>query len=189
MTKEKVVLRNKLKKRLPSFIRQDAHKRKRLGLKWRRPRGIHSKMREQQKGRRASPRIGFGADREVRGLTREGFVPIVIHTPEQVDLLSQPFIIAATVGMKKRVVIVKKALEKKLRILNVKDPQTFLTQVEQVLKSRKQVHAKVIADKKKVEEESAKKAEVAKKEVKQETPEEKEKRELEEKRKVLEAKP
>ncbi|MDO8555768.1 MAG: eL32 family ribosomal protein [Nanoarchaeota archaeon] len=187
MTKDKVALRNKLKKRLPSFIRQDAHKRKRLGLKWRRPRGIHSKMREQQKGRRASPRIGFSADREVRGLTREGFVPIIIHTPEQVALLSQPFIIAATVGMKKRVVIVKKALEKNLRILNIKDLHSYLNNVEQKLKNRKQKHVEVLADKKKVEEESKKKSESAKKDV-PETPEEKEKRELEEKRKVLEAK-
>src|SRR3989344_3589014 len=157
MNAKHLATRNKLKRKKPSFIRQDAHKRKRLGLKWRRPRGIHSKMREQQKGRRASPRIGYGADREVRGVTREGFVPILVHTPEQVVALSQPFIIAATVGMKKRVAIVKKAMEKKLRILNIKDQQAFLTQVEQTLKSRKQKHVQTAAEKKKAEEEAKKK--------------------------------
>lgn len=186
MNKVHLAVRNSLKRRKPSFIRQDAHKRKRLGLKWRRPRGIHSKMREQQKGRRVSPRIGFGAPRDVRGLTREGFVPIMVVRPEDLDKVQQPFTIAHTVGLKKRVAIVKIAVEKKLRILNIKDPQAFLSSVEQLMKDRQQKKSSRVSAKKKTQEESKK---VAEKQVKkEESVEEKEQREKEEKRKLLEAK-
>ncbi|HLD12019.1 MAG TPA: eL32 family ribosomal protein, partial [Candidatus Nanoarchaeia archaeon] len=120
------------------------------------------------------------------GLTREGLVPIMVHRPEDVDKLQQPFIIAHTVGLKKRVLIVKKALEKKLRILNVKDLQAFLTSVEQSLKLRKQGKSTRRSAKNKSQEDSKKAA--AKSEKKEESVEEKEQREKEEKKKVLEAK-
>ncbi len=177
-------IRNKLKKKKPEFLRQDAHKRKRLSHSWRRPRGIHSKMREQIKGRRRSPRIGWGSPRAVKGLTRDGLSPLHVYNEHQLAQVKQPIVIARTVGMKKRAAIVRKAVENKIKIINVKDPQAYLANVEKQLNERKQRHKLNLAEKKKAEQ-AAKKAEPEKKE---ETPEEKEAREKEEKRKVLEGK-
>ena len=42
--KEELELRKKIKSKKPDFIRQDFHK-KRLKKKWKRPRGLHSKVR------------------------------------------------------------------------------------------------------------------------------------------------
>ena len=44
-TKKLLELRKKIKGKKPNFIRQDAHKHKRLARKWRKPKGIQSKMR------------------------------------------------------------------------------------------------------------------------------------------------
>lgn len=43
------------------------------GAKWRKPRGMHSKLRLQL-GNRQVVRVGYGTDRRVRGLSREGRV-------------------------------------------------------------------------------------------------------------------
>ncbi len=177
--------RNKLKRKKPKFLRQDAHKRKRLSQSWRRPRGIHSKMREQIKGRRRSPRIGWGSPRAVRGLTREGFVPVHVHNVSQLATIAQPLIISRTVGTKNRMLIIKKAMEKKLKILNIKDPQAYLAQEEKKFQERKQQQKTRLDERKKTEEAGKKQAEPEKKE---ETIEQKEAREKEEKRKILEGK-
>ncbi|MCD6106274.1 MAG: 50S ribosomal protein L32e, partial [Thermoplasmata archaeon] len=39
-------LRNRLNRKRPEFRRQEWFRYKRLGEKWRRPRGLHSKMRK-----------------------------------------------------------------------------------------------------------------------------------------------
>ncbi|HLC55115.1 MAG TPA: eL32 family ribosomal protein [Candidatus Nanoarchaeia archaeon] len=177
-------VRNKLKRRMPRFIRQDAHKRKRLSQSWRRPKGIHSKMREQIKGRRRSPNIGWGSPRAVSGLTREGFRPLYVQNKSQLAQAVKQIVIARTVGMKKRAALVRKAMEMNLTILNIKDPQAYLADVEKQLIERRKQHKSHTMEKKKADE-AAKKAEPQKKE---ETLEEKEAREKEEKRKVLEGK-
>ena len=41
-------LRKRIKRKKPEFIRQDAHKKKSLESKWRKPKGLHSKMREKR---------------------------------------------------------------------------------------------------------------------------------------------
>ena len=44
-TKKDLSKRNRMSHKRPSFKRQNWFRYKRLGEKWRRPRGIHSKMR------------------------------------------------------------------------------------------------------------------------------------------------
>ena len=44
-------LRRAMKRKKPDFIRQDSHKKAGLGAKWRKPKGIHSKMRKKHKGK------------------------------------------------------------------------------------------------------------------------------------------
>ena len=72
-------LRSKIKSKKPDFIRQDYQRRKRLGrkLKWRKPKGIHSKIRHHFKGRRKMPSPGYKSPREVRGLHASGLAMVM----------------------------------------------------------------------------------------------------------------
>lgn len=174
-------IRKKLKQKKPVFLREDAHKVKKLAKKWRSPRGIHSKMREKIKGHRRLPSIGWSSPVEVKYLNPEGYEQILIYNVQDLLSTNSPKIISSGVGLKKRLEIVKKAKEKNIKILNIPNLDEFIKKIEENIKKRKEM-AKELT-KKKVE------PVVAKKEIKkEETPEEKEKREREEKKKILEKK-
>ena len=67
-----VHIRNFNFKRRREFRRQEFHRYVRLqGANWRKPRGMHSKLRLSL-GNRQLVRVGFGTDRRVRGLSRSG---------------------------------------------------------------------------------------------------------------------
>src|SRR3989344_9241701 len=71
------------KKRKPSFVRQDSHKKRKLGLPWRMPRGIDSKIRLNKRGYRTAPSQGYRSPEAVRHLLRNGLRPIVIFTVQE----------------------------------------------------------------------------------------------------------
>ena len=54
-----------MKKKKPKFIRQDAHKKGRLAKKWRKPKGLQSKMRLCKKGYRKRISKGYKSPKEV----------------------------------------------------------------------------------------------------------------------------
>ena len=58
-TKASLLKRNRMSNKRPKFKRQNWFRYKRLGDKWRRPRGIHSKMRRHFKYRIAVVQPGF----------------------------------------------------------------------------------------------------------------------------------
>jgi len=161
-------LRNTWKKKKPTFIRQDAQKAIRLKNKhhWRKPEGMHSKMRKKLRSVRRQPSIGFSSPREVRGLTTEGFRVIMVHNVAQLATITEPITIASTVGLRKKVEIVKKAKEKKLRVLNVKDLDKFLAETEKELKQRKEAKKSTLTKKEQKKQELLKKAEEKEKEAK-----------------------
>src|SRR3989339_619193 len=51
-------VRKLAKAKRPEFIRQDIPKRMKLKLKWRKPKGAHSKIRHNMRGRRKMPTVG-----------------------------------------------------------------------------------------------------------------------------------
>ena len=53
--KDLLEFRKKIKAKKPNFIRQDAHKKGEIKKKWRRPKGLQSKMRLHKRGYRKSP--------------------------------------------------------------------------------------------------------------------------------------
>ncbi len=179
-------LREKIKDNKPEFIRQEYPARKRLEKTWRKPKGIHSKMRKKKLGKRKQPSVGYKSPRLVRGLSREGLVPILIHTLNDLAKVAKNniIIIGRTVGNKKRIEILKKIKEKSFKIQNIKN-------IDEKIKTLTQEFEKRVKEKKErirlKEKKPEKKEEKSKKEEKEETDEEKKKREQEEKRKVLEA--
>ena len=116
--------RKRMSHKRPSFKRQNWFRYKRLGAKWRRPRGIDSKMRRHFKDRLPVVQSGFRGPASVRGLHPSGFEEVLIKNLKEVDNVdpkTQAIRIASTIGDKKREMIVTKADELGIRIFNRRD--------------------------------------------------------------------
>jgi large subunit ribosomal protein L32e len=113
-------LRLKIKRKKPDFIRKRGKIFKRLGLKWRAPRGIHSKLRMHKREAGNLPKAGYGSPRAVKGLHPSGFREILVYNLNDLKKIGQGEAarIAANVGKKKRIEIMKKSEELKLKVLN-----------------------------------------------------------------------
>jgi len=118
---KKLKLRLKIKRKKPDFKRQGEKNLKRLGKKWRKPSGSQSKLRKHKKSRGYMPHPGYGSPKSVRGLHPSGFEEILIYNLkdlEKMDSKKQACRIASKVGKKKRIEIMKKAGELKIKVLN-----------------------------------------------------------------------
>ncbi|MDD4669058.1 MAG: 50S ribosomal protein L32e, partial [Candidatus Methanomethylophilus sp.] len=105
----------------PAFKRQEWFRYPTLGDKWRRPKGIHSKMKRGLKRRPPMVEIGYGGPAEVRGLHPSGFEEVLVYKPEDLEKLDpkkQAARIGGTVGTKKRLAIESRAKELGIRVLN-----------------------------------------------------------------------
>ena len=107
--------------RRPEFLRQEWFRYAKLGRKWRKPRGMHSKMRRHYKYRPTIVSIGFRGPALVRGLASSGFQEVLVYNPSNLDVIdpkTQAARIGGTVGGKKRATIIEKADLLKIRVLN-----------------------------------------------------------------------
>jgi len=110
--------REEISRRRPAFKRQEWFRYAKLGEKWRRPKGIHSKMREGLKRRPPLVRVGYRGPKDVRGLHPSGFEEVLVHNVPQLEALdpkTQAARVGGTVGTKKRI---DRADELGIRILN-----------------------------------------------------------------------
>jgi len=113
--------RREIDDRRPEFLRQEWFRFPRLGRKWRKPRGLHSKMRMHIKYRPTVVSIGFRGPKEVRGLHPSGFQEVMVYNSaelEGVDPKRQAVRIGGKVGFKKRMDIESRADELGIRVLN-----------------------------------------------------------------------
>lgn len=117
-------LRDAKQRANPAFRRQEWFRYKKLGGKnapWRRPRGMHSKMRRHYKYRPPVVSIGYRTPAEARGLHPSGFEEVLVYRPEDlesVDAKLQAARVGGTVGARKQALIVSKADEMGIRVLN-----------------------------------------------------------------------
>ncbi len=119
--KAKVKLRKRVKARKPEFQGQEVWRYKRIRDRWRRPRGVDSKMRQNVKGWPKTVNVGYGGPRKARGLHPSGYEEVLVHNLnelEGLDVQTQAVKIAHTIGGKKRMDMLTKAREKGLHILN-----------------------------------------------------------------------
>jgi len=138
-------------KRKPRFVRQDAHKKKRVGSGWRRPKGMDSKMRLGKKGHRKCVSVGYGSAKKTRGLHKSGLSIVIANSKDDVEKIyaaKSGAVIASSVGKKKRVEIIKKCQERSIKILNIKNADDYLKMVDDELNKRKE--SKKNKEKKKV---------------------------------------
>ena len=167
----------RLKKKKPDFVRQGYRRKKGLGYKWRRPRGRHSKTRVMFKGKINPVQIGYGSAKKIKGLDSKGRKGVLISNIKDLSKAKNYIILRRGIGKKKRVEIIKKALEMKLTLLNVAKPETYIKNIIEDLKRRKEGKKRVSETVKQVQD---KKDSIS--------DEEKKKTELDLKRKVLEGK-
>jgi large subunit ribosomal protein L32e len=114
-------MRNGRNARRPAFKRQEWFRYPRLGEKWRKPRGIHSKLRRHLSYRPPMVSIGFRGPKMVRDYHPSGFQEVMVYNPGQVESVDpkvQAIRIGGTVGGRKRIAITEKADELGIRILN-----------------------------------------------------------------------
>ena len=113
--------RSMIKKRTPEFKREEWFRYKRIPQNWRRPDGLHSKMRKHLKYRPSVVRVGFRGPKTTRGLHPSGFEEVMVYNIddlEKIDPNKQAGRIGGSVGTKKRIDIEKRAEELDIRILN-----------------------------------------------------------------------
>jgi large subunit ribosomal protein L32e len=124
INKEKLALRQKIAERRPDFVRQESWRYKRVGLAWRKPKGIDNHQRRQKfRGRPGLVKVGYGGPKDARGLHPSGFTDNLVHNLvdlQRLDPKVDGVRIAHGVGTKKRVEIVAKAIEKKFKIFNAR---------------------------------------------------------------------
>ena len=168
MEKEKLLgLRKSIKSKKPAFIKQDTHKKSRLKKKWKRPRGFQSKIRLHKKGYRREVYKGWGSPSEVAGLHPSGLKIIKVNMLKDLEGINpeeEGAMISKTVGLKKKLDIIKKAKEKGITILNVKDPENFVKDVEDVMSKKKAEKSKKLQEKEKKKKDAEKKTEEKKEE-------------------------
>ena len=139
--KELLKLRKIAKAKKPNFVRQDSHKKAEIKERWRRPRGLHSKMRLHKKGYRRTPSKGYRSPSIIRGLHPSGLAPIIVSSKkelENIDVQNHGAVIAKSIGMRKRIELVNYAKEKGIAILNIKDIDNFLAKADKKLKEKKE---------------------------------------------------
>jgi large subunit ribosomal protein L32e len=137
--KELLKVRESMKRKKPRFIRQDFHK-KRLRKRWVKPRGLHSKMKDNKRGHARKVRAGYGGPKEVRGTSKEGLQMILVHNIDQLQKVNkdiQGIIVSGKVGLKNRILLLKKAKEMGVKVINL-DVDGYLKGKEELLKKRKE---------------------------------------------------
>lgn len=180
-------LRKKIKSKKPTFVRQEINKKKSLGKKWRRPKGLHSKLRLKKAGHRKKPSHGFGSPKKVRYLTLEGLRPKLIKNLSDLNFVkdNEIIILSSKIGIRKKIQVLEKIKELKLKISNIKNIDEFIKDVKEKVKQRKELSKKKAEQKQKEKAKASKKAEEKKPEKTEEEKAEEAKKEKKELTKKL----
>ncbi|KUO39271.1 MAG: 50S ribosomal protein L32 [Hadesarchaea archaeon DG-33-1] len=113
---------SKEKRRMPRFRRQEWFRFRKLGEKWRRPRGKDSKMRLGERGKPVLPSVGYKLPKSTRGSHPSGLAEITVSRPGEIDKVNpsrQAVRIASSVGRRKREQILARANELGIKVLNL----------------------------------------------------------------------
>lgn len=121
INEELLAARKKIAQTRPRFIRQESWRYDRLAENWRKPKGKDNKMRKQKSGMPALVKVGYRSPKAARGLHPSGYRDILIHNTHELiklDSKRDAARIAHTVGKKKRIEIINKAVELGIKVLN-----------------------------------------------------------------------
>ncbi len=154
------------------FHRREVHKRKKLSMAWRKPKGMHSKVRRKEKKTFKMPDPGFMKQKEKRFKHPSGLNIIRIYSKKDFERILEErkkeinnfvFVLSSKLSKKSLKEIFQKALKFNIRIANAKKIEERLKKIEEELKERKK-KSKEREKKKKERKEKAKKKEKEEKE-------------------------
>ncbi|UCD04268.1 MAG: 50S ribosomal protein L32e [Candidatus Woesearchaeota archaeon] len=142
--------RKRMKKKKPNFVRQEYKRRGKLSETWRRPRGVHSKLRLRRRGKPARVAVGYGTLRKVRNLTPEGLKKVIISNSSDLKNLKEDEIsvISRTVGTKKKLEILKEAQKSNIKIHNFPKIKETIDKIENKIKQKKEAKKEKAKEKK-----------------------------------------
>lgn len=118
-----VEIKKRFKKRKPVFLKHLWWKKPMFknDPKWRRPKGIDNKMRLKLKGYPPLVEVGYRSPRVVRGIHPSGLKPVTVSSSKDLDRLDPRvhlLYLDSSMGLKKRLELVKIALERGFKIAN-----------------------------------------------------------------------
>ena len=172
LSHKELKLRARAKAKKPKFIRAESWKYDRFSLSWRKPRGLDNKIRRKIKGWPPGPSMGYKGPKVARGLHPSGYREVIVFNEQDLSAINvntQAARIAHTVGKRKRALIIAKAKELNIKILNVK----VSAQIEE--KEEEPTEGEEPKESEETEEAEEPKAEEEKKKLKKEKKEKKEK--------------
>jgi large subunit ribosomal protein L32e len=121
INKELLEKRKRVSEHRPKFVRQESWRYDRLAESWRKPKGKDNKMRLQVSGVPRLVKVGYKSPKDARGLHPSGFTDnLVNNTTDLLSLNSKKDAarIGHNVGKLKRSVILTKAIELGIKVLN-----------------------------------------------------------------------
>ncbi len=132
-------VRGNIKAKKPDFQVHNVNDHPQFRGKWRRPRGIHNKMKKCIRGNRYMPAVGYGSPKDVRGLSSGGLMTLLISNLNDLGKYNEECtaVISSGVGMKKRLGILQYALSKKIKISGVKDVESEINNIKTSFEQRK----------------------------------------------------
>eukprot|EP01068_Selenidium_serpulae_P007890 Selendium_serpulae@DN4833_c0_g1_i3.p2 len=112
-----------VKKRTKKFVRFQSNRFLRVKPSWRKPKGIDCRVRRRFRGTNRMPKIGYGSDKRTKHVLPNGLKKFVVKNVEDLELLLMHndiycAQISRCVSAKKRVEIVERADEMRVRVLN-----------------------------------------------------------------------
>ncbi len=119
--KSLVAKRKEVSDSRPAFVRQESWRYVRIHPEWRKPKGVDSKMRRQDKGWPPLVRVGYRGPAAARGLHPSGHFEVIVYRPGDLATLVPGRDVArigGTVGAKKRATIIERATELGIRVVN-----------------------------------------------------------------------
>ncbi len=124
INKDKLEKRKQIKASKPNFERPESWRYKRLQTSWRKPKGVDNHQRKQKsRGRPGIVKVGYGGPKKSRGLHPSGFTDNLVHTIDDLERLDPKIDgvrLGHSVGTKKRMEIVAKAVAGKFKIFNAR---------------------------------------------------------------------
>jgi large subunit ribosomal protein L32e len=113
--------RSEVARTRPRFVRQESWRYVRIKPMWRKPKGIDSKMRRQDKGWPKLVRVGYRGPAAARGLHPSGHFEKAVHRPADLEGMVPGRDVARIgggVGARKRALILGRANELGIRVVN-----------------------------------------------------------------------
>ena len=108
----------KIKKKTTTFKRHHSDRYKRVKISWRKPKGIDNCVRRRFKGKTIMPNIGFGTNKKIRNISKNGLIKVQVFNTKDLNMLlmsNRKFEaeIGKKVGAKKRSEILLTSSERK----------------------------------------------------------------------------